>query len=206
VTRQLNFAPHLPAAWNKVTLKRIRVGDSRIALELTQSPGEVALHINNEGAPVRMSFDPELPLGAKVRSARLGEREIAATREQHPQDSHARIEFDLPSGETVLRISYSGGVAILPATPRPVVGEASRAMKVVGVSLKDRVYEMEIDHRASEPTRVELRTPWKIENVRGAKLTALTPSSHTLEIDASADNENRAYQRSKVIVTFVSVE
>jgi Glycogen debranching enzyme len=206
VTRQLNFAPHLPAAWSKVTLKRIRVGDSRIALELTQAAGEVALHISNEGAPVRMSFDPELPLGAKVQSARLGEREIAATPVQHPQDSHARVEFDLPSGETVLRISYSGGVAIVPATPRPLVGEVSRAMKVVGVSLKDRVYEIEIDHRASEPARFELRTPWKIENVRGAKLNALTPAAHTLEIDASADKDKRAYQRSKVIVTFASVE
>lgn len=79
-------------------------------------------------------------------------------------------------------------------------------MKIVGVSLKDRVYAIEIDHLASEPARFELRTPWKIETVQGAKLTVLAPASHTLEIDASADNENRAYRRSKVLVTFASIE
>jgi hypothetical protein len=206
VKRQLDFAPHLPAAWDKVTLRRIRVGDSRVTLDVTTVVGKVGLHINNEGAPLRMSFDPELPLGATVRSTRIDEREIAATLVQHSQDSHARVEFDLPRGDTVVSINYSGGVAIVPPTRRPVVGEVSRAMKIVGVSLKDRTYTIEIDHLPAQPARFELRTPWKIVDVQGAKLTALAPASYGLEIAPSAGERKPAHERSKVLVTFASVD
>jgi glycogen debranching enzyme len=200
VTRQLNFAPHLPAAWDKVTLRRVRVGESRIGIELTRALGEVALRITNEGAPLKMSFDPELPLGATVQNARLGEREIPATLVQHTQDTHAHIGFDVPRGESVLRLAYSGGVAVVLPPARPVLGERSRGMKIVGVSRKDRVYTIAVDHLASEATTFELRTPWKIAAVQGARFEALTPSSYRLTIAPAGDK--RIYQRNTLTVTF----
>jgi glycogen debranching enzyme len=206
VASHLHFAPHLPPAWNKITLRHIRVGGSEVTLDLARSAGELTLHIRNDGAPVRMSFDPELPLGARVRSALIHQRDVAASLVQHPQDTHARLVFDLPRGDVLLRIGYTGGVAIVSTAPRPAIGEGSRAMKIVGVSLKDRVYTIELDHLASESARFELRTPWKIEDVRGATFEALAPSSYGFEIDASPSNEKRAYQRSEVIVTFASVD
>jgi hypothetical protein len=195
--RQLGFAPHLPADWDKVTLRRIRVGESVLTLDLTRAEGEIALHINNDGAPVKLAFDPELPLGAKVRDA---------SRVQNAQDTHAHVAMDLPRGESVVRAGYSGGVALVPPTPRPLIGERSRALKIVGVTLEDRAYTVELDHPASERSLFELRTPWKIANVQGARLQALAPSRYSVQIDASADNTKRVYQRSKVIVTFVSVD
>ncbi len=199
--RQLRFAPHLPVAWNTVSLRRVRVGESTLTLDLTHSAGEVTLRIRNEGAPVKMSFEPELPLGAKVRNAHLGAREIAASLTQQTQDTHARVEFDVPRGETVLGIGYDGGVAIALATPRPVIGEASHAPKIIGVGLRDRVYTVEIDRTNGEPVHFELRTPWKIENVQGAKLETLAPSSYGLTIDATPGSAKGVYRRSKVLVT-----
>jgi hypothetical protein len=87
-----------------------------------------------------------------------------------------------------------------------VIGERSRATKIVGVTLKDRVYTIELDHLPSESARFELRTPWKIEDVRGATFEALAPSSYSFEIEAPPSNEQRGYRRSKVIVTFASVD
>jgi hypothetical protein len=118
------------------------------------------------------------------------------------QDAHARVEVDVPQGETVLRNGYTGGVAIIPTAPRPVIGEASRAMKVVRLSLKDRVYAVEMDHMSAEPSSFELRTPWKIEKVQGARFEALAPPSYRLTIDAGSGNGKATYQRSKVLVTF----
>jgi hypothetical protein len=200
--RHIGFAPHLPADWNKVTLRKVRVGDSEVIFDLVQSAGAIELRLKNEGAPVRMWFDPELPLGAELRSARLNEQEISATLVPHAQDNHAHAEFDLPRGDAVLRIGYSGGVAIVPATPRPVIGDASRAMKIVGVNLQRRTYTVEIDHLASEPGRFELRTPWPIENVSGATFEATSASSYVFAIDSSATAAPSAYRRSKVIVAF----
>jgi glycogen debranching enzyme len=202
--RRLQFTPHLPADWNKVTLRKVRIGDSQVSFDLAQSPGAIELRIKNDGAPLRMSFDPELPLGAELRSARLNEQEIAATLVSHSQDSHAHAEFDVAQGDAVLRIGYSGGVSIITSTPRPLIGNTSREMKVVGVSLQRRTYTMEVDHLTSEQTRFELHTPWGIENVSGARFEEVSRSSYALTIDKSPDAETRAYRRSKVIVSFAS--
>jgi glycogen debranching enzyme len=204
--RHLEFAPHLPVEWSKVSLRRVLVGGSEVALELTHSMGEMTLHVRNQGAPVKMSFDPELPLGATVRKAQIDGHEVVATVEQHPQDTHAHLEFDLPQGDGVLSIGYTGGVAIVPVTPRPVIGNGSRAMKLVSTNLKDRVYTIELDHFAAEPARFEVRTPWKVESASGAKFERLTPSSYRLEVDASPSKEQGAYRRSKVLLTFESVQ
>jgi len=202
--RHLQFTPHLPPGWNKVTLRRVRVGSSEVALDLVQSSGEMTLHIRNDGAPVKMSFDPELPLGATVRSAHIGGREIAATLAQHPQDTHAHTELNLPRGDVELSLFYNGGVAIVPLIPRPVIGSRSRAMKVVSTSLNDRVYTIELDHLAAESASFELRTPWKVDAVNGARFESVAPASYRLEIDAAPSKEPDAYQRSKVIVNFAS--
>jgi hypothetical protein len=153
-----------------------------------------------------MSFDPELPLGARLQSAHIDQREIAASLVQHAQDTHAHVELDLPRGEGLLRIGYTGGVAIVADAPRPVIGAASRTMKIVGVSLQDRTYTIELDRLASEPAHLELRTSWQIQAVGGAKFSAGAPSSYALEIDASPGTSKRDYQRSKVIVTFASLD
>jgi hypothetical protein len=202
VARQLSFSPHLPATWDTVSLRHIRVRDSTVTLALTRAAGELKLRIENDSAPLKMSFEPELPLGGKIRTARIGERDVAASIEEQPQDTHARVEFDLPSGVTVLRIEHSGGVAIVAPVPRPVIGEVSRAMKIVGVNLKDRIYTIEIDHAIAEPTYFELRTPWKIDSAQGAEVQTLTPTSYRLTIATAPAAGKETYKRSKVLVKF----
>jgi hypothetical protein len=202
-TRRLHFAPHLPLAWNHVKLRRVRVGDAHLTLTVTRSSDETALHILNEGDSVKIAFEPELPLGAAVRGARLDQREVAATLLQHPQDAHAKVDFEAPRGETVLRINHSGGVALIPTPAPPVIGEANRGAKIVAVGLKDRVYTIQLDHTASETTRLELRTPWKIEGVQGATSEKLGSSSYALEI-AAAPSEQRGYRRSEIVVKFAT--
>lgn len=200
--QHIDFAPHLPADWDKVTLRKVRVGGTEVTFELTQSPGAIELLIKNEGAPVSLSFDPELPLGAELRSARLNEQEISATLVPHGQDNHAHAQFDVPRGEAVLRIGYSGGVAIVPPTPRPVIGNTSLAMKIISVSLQQRTYTIEVDHLASRPGQFELITPWPIEHVCGAFIEPTLSSSYIFTPFASADTDKPGYRRSKVIVAF----
>ncbi|MBL8269324.1 amylo-alpha-1,6-glucosidase, partial [Steroidobacter sp.] len=202
VARRLQLAPHLPASWDKLTVQRVRVGDAMVSLSLEQTVGETTLRIRNDGNPVKVSFDPELPLGATIQGATVDQRAVDATLTQNSQDTHARVDFDLPRGEATVRIAHSGGVALSPPVPHPIIGEPSRAAKVVGVSLTDRTYSIEFDHRPSESTRFELRTAWQIDKVTGAEIEARTPLSYQLLIKATADPKQLAYQRNKIVVTF----
>lgn len=159
--RHLTFAPHLPPDWPSVVIRHVHVGGSELSLRMTQSAGAIQLQVHNQGQPLSLDFRPQLPLGAS-----------GAQVEQNQQDTHGRLQIEVPAGDSTHTLAFSGGVAVIPAAVRPVVGEASRGCKITGARLRDRVLTLELDRVAAEPSHLELRTPWKIESAAGAAWTA----------------------------------
>jgi len=204
-SNRITFAPHLPASWDTVTLRNVHVGASDVRMNMVQSVAEVRLLLQNEGTPVGIVFDPEIPLGAKIRSARIGNRSVVATLKEHPHDSHARMEFNLPHGSTLLTLSYVGGVAIMLAPSQLEVGEPSKDLKITGMHLEGRVLAINFDYRPSGSSSFKLRTPWIISRAQGAAFEAIAPAVYRVTVSASLeDKATHDYQKGKVIVTFAS--
>jgi hypothetical protein len=203
VSNRATLSPHLPPSWNTITLRNLQVGDSEISVHMVQSTNEIRLQMQNEGAPVEIVFDPEIPFGAKLRSAQLGKRSIAATLEPHPQDTHAKVEFRLPHGSALLTIGYTGGVAIISEPPELTIGEPSKAIKITEINLKDRVYIVDFDYLPSAISSFELRTPWTIKDAQGATFEAISPGLYRFTVSTSnLEIEQRGYQHGKAVVTF----
>lgn len=204
-SNRVTFAPHLPANWDAIALRNVHVGASDVSMKMVQSVAEMRLQLHNEGTPVDIVFDPEIPLGAKIRSARIGNRSVVATLEEHPQDSHARMEFTLPHGSTLLTLSYVGGVAIMLAPSQLEVGEPSKDLKITGMHLEGRVLAINFDYRPSPSPSFKLRTPWRIKNAQGAAFEAVGPAVYRVTVSASLeDKASHDYQKGKVIVTFAA--
>ena len=161
VAKHLTFAPHLPPDWSSVVVRHVPVGGSQLTLRMTQSMSGIQLQVHNQGQPVILDFRPQLPLGASGPQV-----------EQNQQDTHGRLQFEVPAGDSTHTLSFSGGVSILPAAVRPVVGEPSRGVKITGVHLLNRVLTLELDRVTADPADFELRTPWQIESATGATFTA----------------------------------
>lgn len=158
--KRLTFAPHLPPEWGSVVVRHVHVAGSELTLRMTQSASEIVLQVRNSGAPVTLQFNPQLPLGA-----------TGAQVEQYQQDTHARMDLVLPTGESTHAVRFSGGVSILPSVQAPQVGDPSRGLKFTGMRLQDRVLTLELDRLSEAPANFELRTPWRIESTSGAELT-----------------------------------
>jgi hypothetical protein len=202
---RLTLAPHVPPTWDLVKVRNLNVGASKLNLTLGTSADEVRLEIENGGPPVEVVFDPEIPLGARLRRALLENHSIAARFEPQAEDSHASVEFRLPHGDTTVVIEYSAGVAIQPPLPTPMLGNASQAVAITKVNLRGSVYTVDFDYLTSVPGSFDLRTPWPIKNVTGASFEAvsrgcyrLTPSVH------SQPEDEHSYQHGQVQVTFRS--
>jgi len=160
-SRHLTFAPHLPPEWPAIVVRHVHVGASELSLRMTQSGSGIQLRVHNQGPPMTLDFRPQLPLGA-------GGPQV----EQNEQDTHGRLRAQVPAGDSAYTLAFSGGVAVIPAAVRPVVGEASRGCKITGVRLQDRILTLELDRTSEDPAGFELRTPWKIASVSGAAWTA----------------------------------
>jgi glycogen debranching enzyme len=200
---RITFAPHLPAAWNAITLRNLRAGVSEISLTMAQSAEEVTLQMQNQGAPVAMVFDPEIPLGASLKTAKLGNEAVGAAIEENPQDTHARVEFTVPRGSTTLTLGYRGGVAIISDPPNLMVGEGSHAIKITGVSLNGPVYTVDFDYLPSEANSFEVSSVWGIKSVQGATVKLISPTLSRFTVDgANGDKEKSSYQHGKVTIRF----
>ncbi len=201
--RRLTFAPHLPATWDSINLRNLHVGNSNLSIHMAQSAVQLQLDMQNEGPAVGIDFDPEIPLGAALRGAHLGKRSIPAKIEQHSQDTHAHVEFNLPHGSSSLTIDYRGGVALIRSPTKPLIGDSSKAMKITAVRLTEVSYSVEFDYIPSEANSFEVRTSWTVKSVQGGKVDTVSPGlCRVTVIPSGPDSNGRTYEHGKVAVNF----
>jgi glycogen debranching enzyme len=197
------FAPHLPPSWHEISLRHVRIGSSDLQFALSTSLNEIKLKIQNSAAPLKLTFDPKIPLGAQLGKARFEGRSIPAVLEPHPQDTHAKVDVELPHGDSLLTVAYSGGVEIEPPAQPVAVGEASLGIKVTDVNLQRHTYTIDYDYLPAAGSMFQLYTPWTIEHAQGARFEKSSPGRYKVVIDPSVpDTGKTAYQHGKVQVTF----
>ena len=203
-SNRLTLRPHFPADWKSVNLRGIRMGAGEISLKITQSANDIRLELENERDPVNIVFEPEIPQGAKLGKASLGNQIVAAQLEEHPQDSHARVQFKAQHGSSELAISYSGGVCLVPDPPQLQIGEASKGIKIIEAGLAKNVYTVNFDYVPSVESGFDLSSSWAITNIAGGSAKQLSPGLYRITIKPQLTGEDSQYKRGRVVVTFAT--
>jgi glycogen debranching enzyme len=183
-TNSLEFSPHLPTGWDRLSVSNIKVSNGSVAMTITQLPGELQLQTENSGTPVKLIFSPQIPFGAHLSGAELDGKPVNARLDAHEQDTHATVTFTLPKGESRCLIRYEGGVSAGVKQPGPLVGEASKAIKLTAVTHQaaNLVLNADVRRDASNST-IELRTTDKPLQAHGAKLTSVSRGLYELTVD-----------------------
>ena len=199
----LEFHPHLPAGWDRVSIENIRLPHSRLAFDLHQDNSSITLDIRNAGAAAAIDFAPQIPLGARITSARCNGRPITAKLEQHDEDEHARLDLQVPSGNISCDIQFTGGIALILPHPNPQYGNSSTGMKLTSLHLQGRRLIMDADINPAGSNRFRIRSPWQIIRTTGATTSTISPGLSEIEITSppaagSADH----YSSSHILVDF----
>ena len=160
------FAPHLPPQWQHVTIRHIHLPDATLALTATRIDDGLQLDVVNDGDAVKFLFEPEIPLGARALTAQWNGKPVVVTAEPHSQDQHASVSFTAAHGSTRCLLRYTGGVGIITEQPSPLLGDASRGLKITGVQLSSGLLTVNADVPASGAS-LELETAWKPEVLEG---------------------------------------
>ena len=126
---QLTFAPHMPAAWNVMSVENIKVAGGTVAVRLSRVAGGLDLTAVNSGNPVALRFSPEIPLGTRLLRATWNEQPIPVRVEPQSQDDHATINVLLPTGKSQGTIHFAGGVLLSVDAPVPWWGTQVAASK-----------------------------------------------------------------------------
>jgi hypothetical protein len=216
----LEFSPHLPPGWDRISIENITISAGKMALTLARVPQGLDLETENSGSPVELLFSPEIPLGAHLIDAELDGKPVAAQREEHAQDTHATLRFTVPSGKGHCRIRYEGGVSVSVRGTPPLLGESSRTVKITTVAYRATSLVLDADVSSDAPiSTIELRTHEKPLKVHGAKLSLVSDGLYGLAIDAVSNEHDQAanshanpapapgeYRHAEIVVDFARRE
>ena len=217
---RLEFSPHLPSAWDRISIKNIKVSGGNVAMTLARVPRGLELQTENSGSPVELFFSPEIPLGARLGGAELDGKPVEVRTEAHQQDTHAALRFTLPTGKSDCLIRYEGGVSVGVKRPDPLVAESSKAIKIVSVAYEGTSLVLQADlSRDASLSTIELRTNEKPLQAHGAKLSVLSDREYELFVDpalaldahkvdspANPAPAARGYRHIEIIVDFAANE
>lgn len=201
LTRQVVFAPHIPANWDAVTVRNIQLPKTKIDFMLTRTEGGVALRAVNSGDAIHLIYSPEIPLGSTLKAARWNGKPIGARLEQHDQDAHATIKLELPHGTSHVTINYSGGISLVLPQVQPLLGNPSRAMKLIDVKLNGSVYAVDAQVDSSESSYFQLQTDRKVVDVHGAAWKPVSTDVYDLTVPPSETSQSsHSYHAVQVVV------
>jgi glycogen debranching enzyme len=207
-TNSLEFSPHLPATWDRMSVSNIKVSGGSVAMTITQRPGELQLQTENSGSPVKLLFSPQIPTGAHLRGADVDGKPVHARLDAHEQDTHASVTYTVPKGKSQCLIRYEGGVSVSVRSPGPLVGESSKAIKLTAVTYQaaNLVLKADVSRDTSNST-IALRTTEKPLQAHGAQLTPVSPGLYDLTVDPIAKEMDQAgaaaeFRHVQIVVDF----
>lgn len=174
-SRHLTFAPHLPPEWDYVNVNNIRLGESRLKLQLTRSTDGLELAVENSGPPISIEFRPELPMGAvevneSVQREQSKPSRLHAGVEHDAQDEHAVTAFTAENGSTSCHIRFRDGVQVSVPHPKLRIGDTSRGLKLVSVRLNGETLSVTAYLMHGGEALLNVRSRWKLSDTAGAKI------------------------------------
>jgi hypothetical protein len=196
---RVEFSPHLPADWDSLSVRNVKVSGGNLGMTLTRVRNGLELETENSGSPVDLLWAPEIPLGAHLKGAELDGKSVDVRLEDHAQDSHATLNVTVPHGKSHCLIRYEGGILLSVARAAPLVGEASKEIKITSVAYKPASLVVETDV-TRDPSTIELRTDEKVLKVQGAKLTPVSAGVYDLAVDPAGDPGR--YTHTQIVVDF----
>jgi glycogen debranching enzyme len=195
----VTFSPRIPADWHDVSIQNLKLPQS--TLDLHQDIGIVTATIHNQGAPTEVSFDPQLPLGAKLISASCNGKPIAAQAVLEDEEEHTPLHFRANPGDTQCQLHIDGGVSILLPHPEPEIGNATSGIKLTSLKWHDHQLQMEADVNAAANNTSRIHTPWKIATIEGATAHPSPDDTYAIDPTTTPGNEH-SYRRVKMTITF----
>ena len=207
VSNQISFSPHIPPEWHEVTVRNVRVRNAALDLQIRRGEESTDLTVTNRGQSTSFTFDPQVPLGARLLGSQCGDRRVTASIERNAHDQHTRLAFAAPQGTTHCGIRFQGGVELITPDLVPLLGNRSTGIKITDVSLKDNLLIVEADVNGAGEASFEIHTPWKSSSVEGATIHQIAGNLYRVDIErAGTASDSFGYVHRRAVVHFVIPE
>jgi glycogen debranching enzyme len=171
---QITLAPHLPADWTSFAIRNAHVGGVGVDFQYRKTVDRVEVETERTGTgDCWVDFSPAFSLRTQVISVAMNGRRLPFKMQPNSNDQHLFVRFPVNGGPNhlVIRVKNDFGLAL--ANQLPVLGSASRGLRVLFESWNAAKTEftLEVSGRAGSRYEMDVWNPNQIASLEGAALT-----------------------------------
>jgi len=180
--KTLDFTPHLPFQWDRVTVHNYSCADSRFDLEYSKNADGISLRIRHNGpSPFRFKFSPALGLASQVRDVQVNGIAHRFTLEPTRYDVHCCVECELRDELQIFIQVHTGIEFDLPLT-EPQPGDSSTGLRLIDYEIENSVLKIIFEGKAGQSYDVPMQSGLEIKKILGAEIAAQGGQRFTLKI------------------------
>jgi len=201
---EIKFAPHLPAQWTSILVENVRLPRTWLSFALHQTDNSLDLEIKNTGGPVKILFDPQLPLGARLMETDIDGHAANSEIRHFPEEDQAHVLIEAPTGSSHCHLHFVGGISLILNHPQPQLGDTSAGMKIKNLKWSNNVLAIQADVISTSNNSFWLRSSLKINGSKGIAFRPISDDTYQLTVPPLMEKEDHpGYKPAEFEVDFV---
>jgi glycogen debranching enzyme len=171
------LAPQLPPQWDRARVENLRAGSRRLDVDLVRTDGAVDVTLRASGGDLTLDYVLAPPAGAADVQATADGRAVSV----QARDGARHVALTLREQPVVLRVSWRGGLEVVPEAPDLRVGQAPTPAQVVDFRWTGTQWELEVEGVPGAARDVRLRGT-AAGRVEGAEVVERSPTGLRLRV------------------------
>ena len=199
----LEFAPLLPADWDRASLASVPASGGRYDLSLERSRGRMTITVQRQtgsgGAAVReLVIAPAFPLDATVQAVTVDGRAARFEMIRRGDVQHARVVVATPAAVVKMTFQYLEGSDVFAAPVAPAPGAENSGLRVLRSTADRGALRLLLEGRGGRRYSLFVRTPHRLGSAAGVSIKG--PRGSDVEIEVAFEGPATDYVRREVVL------
>jgi len=157
---RVTLAPHLPAGWDSVVIRRLPAGYGRYTVRLSRNDSSFAADValTGKAGVDSIVFAPALPLGATIQQVTANGQPVSCASQATGGDVHLGCRLKL-GAHLAVEVRHTPGWEVLLPVANPEPGARSSALKLLTQRLAGDTLVLDVEGLAGRTYALIVKTP-----------------------------------------------
>jgi glycogen debranching enzyme len=205
---RLEFAPQLPADWDRASLGNVAAGSSRYDLALERSRGRMTVTVQRRADAAataasrtwlqELIVSPAFPLDAVVHGVTVDGRRARFDVVRRGDVQHARVVVNTPPAPVRVDFQFAEGSDVYAAPLAPAPGAQNTGLRILRSTASRGALRLLLEGRGGQRYSLFVRTPHRIGSAAGVSVKE--PRGADVEIEVGFDGPQHDYVRREIVL------
>jgi len=190
----LTLAPSLPADWDSIGVKNIRVGDHTIGFAIKRQGNTISYNFEHVGASaIRLVFNPHFAEGSEIKGIHV------AGNFEEKNLNPSEIPVIYLNDKLIITYWIENGIAVLPQVYQPEPGDPSNGMRIIETHLQKNQFKVTVEGLQGTTDKFRFYLPdQSVASIENAQIIDKSGKIYTLKVNFEAGQTK--YLRKQVTI------